>query len=339
MSDLQLELNHSRSFGGLEKVTSINDLDVWKKISHHYGEIDISDIRGMSLRFSINWQPRVTYEERLCMHYNDPERLLTPGIEKFKFEHVHVCPLRILSDIQGSLFTMEPLILRALNEIYLLANLASPGSFNLYRSYLTNPRLDQRNDPLAKTALDLSEYLFENSLHEAQTSTWLKVGFISFDHVHSWYNSLGMREKNSASTPIERTLFCLLHLGKVSFMEPTATLWLASALESLFETPSGSSFSFLCSRISSLLALQDSEHKELKKKLRDFFGIRHAFVHGGSEVWHPVLDERDNRLDKIVSDLLMANGFACSILVGCVQELVRRGWKGLRFEERIEAAQ
>lgn len=337
MSDLQLVLNHSRGFGGFEAITSKNDLETWKHIALLYGEIDVADASGDHLRFSVDWQTRVAYEERLCKLYNDPIGSRRSWVESFEFEHVHVCPFRVLSEVDSRTSTLDPLILRALHEIYLISNLSSPGSFNLYRSYLRDASLDPRSDPLAQTELDLSEYLFENAWHEAQTSKWLKVSFISFDQVHSWYGSLGLRDKNSASTPLERTLFCLLHLSKASFMEPTATLWLASALESLFETPSGGSFSFLCSRISLLLDLSSGERSELKKKLRAFFEIRHAFVHGGSEVWHPVLDERDKRLDKVVSNLLSANNFACSVLVGCVQELIRRDWKGLRFEERIES--
>ena len=116
-------------------------------------------------------------------------------------------------------------------------------------------------------------------------------------------------------------------------------MWIASALEAFFDTPSGNSFSFLCARITALLGLSSAESNELRKKLRAFFDvIRHAFIHGGSDVWHPVLDEKDKKLDKAVTDLLFLNDFACSILVGCMQELIRRNWKGIRFEENIYPA-
>lgn len=329
-------LNCSRSFGGYESLTSRKDAEVWSALAALYSHVDRIDRKWGPYTIDVDWRVRVDYEQRYSERFQNLENLPS-GLGGFEFEYVHVCPAEIRyerpssrSDHQG---WME---LQALAvDLYLMANLASPGSFNLYRSYLRDTTKDPAKDPLAQTDLELSEYVFETAWHEARTFEWLKVDFVPFKAVVAWCESLELSGKSVATTDVERALFSLLHLGRASFMEPSAVLWLASALEALFDTPSGGSFSFLCQRAAILLDLKKEEVTELRRRMRQFYDIRNAFVHGGARILHPLADDRESVVQAETSDLLSTTNFAAAVLIGSVQELIRRNWRGLSFSEHV----
>jgi hypothetical protein len=331
----EIILNHSRSFGGYESLTSKNDAEVWTALASHYSHVERNDPTWGPYTIDINWSARVDYEQRYCARFQESNDLLKKT-DRFEFEFAHVCPAQINYERSSTSNNrgwseLQTLIL----DIYLVANLASPGSFNLYRSYLRDPSKDPAKDPLAQTDLELSEYVFETAWHEARTFEWLKVSFISFDIVKKWCEQLQLSDKSIATSDVERALFSLLHLGRASFMEPSAVLWIASALEALFDTPSGNSFSVLCQRIGVLLGLSKDEMIELRRRMRQFYDIRNAFVHGGGRILHPLADDRDTLVQKETSDLLSTTNFASAVLIGSIQELIRRDWQGITFQEQI----
>lgn len=331
-------LNNSRSFGGYESITSQRDAEVWREIDANYATSEVTDSEGKPVLIEIDWSSRLAYEERCAQLYAGPERASPTADGPFRFEHAHTCPASVQLPGESDGAAEEKFLHRQLLEIYLVANLSCPGTFNLYRSYIRHQGRDPATDPLAQTDLEISEYVFETAWHEARSLSWLKVDFLPFGDVLAWYNDLQIRDKNTANTDVERALFSLLHLGRASFLDPTAVMWLAGSLEALYDTPSGSSFSFLCKRISVLLGLQKAETAELRKRMRAFFDVRNAFVHGGSAILHPLTDFEDKAVDAEVASLLQTTNFAAAVLIGSIQELVRRKWLGLAFEETVRAA-
>lgn len=336
---LEILLNRSRSFGGYERLTSKADLDVWEGIASAFSHVERHDSKNGKYTIHIDWSERVRYRRKYYEFWQRDASDLLSAVQSFDFEHSHVCPASLhFEEAQpvshdGGAHYLHALLL----DLYLIANLASPGSFNLYRSHIRNTALDQAKDVFAQTELELSEYVFESAWHETQTSQWLKVGFVPFSEVNNWFSRLQIIGKNAATTDLERVLFSLQHLGRASFMDPTASLWIASALEALFDTPSGSSFSFLCRRVSLLLSLGPAESNELRRKLRSFFDVRNSFVHGGGRVLHLLADDRDKVVEDEFKELLSTADFAAAVLIGSVQELIRRDWPGLVFQERLES--
>lgn len=334
----QIVLNHSRSYGGYESLTSQKDLEVWRAISAAYSHVERTDRKWGPYTIDIDWSTRVDYERRYCALFQQSEDEPS-ALHGFDFEYVHACPANIRYKIPFSAPSnpgwteLQVLLI----DIFLVANLASPGSFNLYRSYIRDTTKDHAKDLFAQTDLDLSEHVFETAWHEARIFEWLRVGFIPFDTVAAWCERLELNGKSAATTDVERALFSLLHLGRASFMDPSAVLWLASALESLYDTPSGSSFSFLCHRVGLLLGLSKDELTELRRRMRQFYDIRNAFVHGGARILHPLADDRDAAVQKETSDLLATTNFAAGVLIGSVQEMIRRDWRGLIFREQVGA--
>lgn len=331
---LEVLLNSSRSFGGYEAETSRADLAVWEQIAETHSVAQHHSKRHGDIEITIDWGPRVRYQRRYCALWNGELPETATALPAFEFEHVHVCPASVAfpSSKAGRANGMHELH-SLLVDLYLVANLSTPGAFNLYRSLIRDTRLDPAKDVFAQTELELSEYVFEIAWHESQDLPWLKVGFIPFQQVYAWFKSLALSGKSVAGTDLERALFSILQLGRASYMDQTAAMWIASALEALFDTPSGSSFTFLCRRITALLQLNESDATDLRKRLRLFFDLRNAFIHGGGRIHHILADDKEVESD--VGSLLEVTSFASAVLIASVQELVRRGWKGMTFSEQL----
>ncbi len=337
----QLILNQARSFGGYEDVTSDADFLAWTGISGAYSNVVLSPHGKERVGVSVNWSPGVTYALKRKELYSRPieeaHRILLS--EHNLFERTILCTAAVQIESERAndqLWYGYDYIRQLLYEIYLVSNLSAPGSFNLYRSFIKVPGLDPEEDPFAQTELELSEYLFEHAWHEAQNTAWIKVGFLPFADVYSWYKRFQLGLRQVANSRVEKALFALLHLGRNSFLEPEATLWLASALEAIFDTPHGSSFHFLHKRLSTLLSLDGKQEAMLKKQLREFYDVRNSFAHGGGAICHPIANEYwDPHVEQVSRRTIEANNFACGILLGSIQELIRRNAAGFEFREIV----
>jgi hypothetical protein len=83
----------------------------------------------------------------------------------------------------------------------------------------------------------------------------------------------------------------------------------------------------------------DKQFAILKKRLRELYDLRSAFVHGGLEIGHPIHSEViDNRLDVQYGPLLNANQFGFSLLLSSIQDTIGRHWVEPRFTETLSGS-
>lgn len=343
VNSFNIILNRARAFGGFEELTSVADFDVWTGISETYSHIIISSPHHEDVKICVDWSPALAYASKKKKLYSQPREYVIKTLTENPnfFERTIVCPATVqfkqtedMAPWQGDTYLHHMMY-----EIFLVANLSSPGCFNLYRSYIKVPSLDPEKDPFAQTELQLSEYLFEMAWHDAQETPWLKIGFLPFHEVSSWYQHLKLRFRQVAKSNIEKVLFALLHLGRRTYLEPEATLWIASALEAIYDPPHGSSFQFLNKRISTLFGLNEKQQGIMKRGLREFYNVRNSFAHGGGVICHPIADESlDSEINEITSDVLSVNDFASAILLGTIQELIRKKVVEIKFDEVISAS-
>lgn len=342
MNSFDLILRGARSSGGFEEVTSPADLDVWRGIVAHYSTVLRDVPKRNRMRISLDWSRPILRAERRANFYSKPfnERisLIQKNETPFDLEMSATASVEFLeSQKNGLLHAGIDVVKHLLYEIYLVANLATPGSFNMYKSHIRAQGIEPGTDPLAEEDLELSEFLFETSWHYAQDNLWTKIEFIPFNRVHAWHEQLGIGYRQVARTSVEKALFCMLHLGKSSSLEPEATFWLAAALEAIYKTPHGSSFQHLHGRIAQVLNLSNDEHAVLRKRLREFYDIRNAFSHGGGSICYPIPDESyDPEVDEIIIRTMDANQFAFSILLASMQELIRSDSSGFEFQESVK---
>jgi hypothetical protein len=125
----------------------------------------------------------------------------------------------------------EDFITYFLNEIFLLVNLSSPGGLECSDTGITGPNSGQLK------ILHASSFLFENAWHESLGKGWPEISAIPLESVFQWIKGLNLGLRQLATSRVEKALFGLLHLAEMSFLEPTAIIWLAQSLESLYDVP------------------------------------------------------------------------------------------------------
>jgi len=149
-----------------------------------------------------------------------------------------------------------------------------------------------------------------------------------------WFDSLEIGTQQVATGRVAKALFSVLHLARMDTTEPTAVIWLAQCLESLFDVPSALSVKFLAARVQALLGAP-RRSKWFTSELRKFYEARNSFAHGGAAVIHPMYnDGLDGRVDYICQKWMDPADFAGSIVVSALQAYVRARSAEVLWEER-----
>jgi len=165
---------------------------------------------------------------------------------------------------------------------------------------------------------------------------WPQIEPLPLADVLAWRNALDIGTQQVAKLPTVKALFSLLHISRMDQTEPTAVLWLAQCLESLFSVPTALSFNYLTSRVPMLLGPPPDE-KRFRRVLREFVGARNAFAHGGADVTHPLNhDGLDDPVLNAWERWMAPSDFASSIVIAALQRLVLNGWKSANWREGIE---
>lgn len=213
-----------------------------------------------------------------------------------------------------------------IHDCFLAANLAAPGSFDLYRAKVTSHYFAPE--------LSMSNVFFEQSLY-AKNAFPTKAEFLELDLVVQWLRSVRTASTLTPHNPTEKALVALLHLSSQE-LSPTTIIWLFYAFESLLQTKTGENRSMLVRRIAQLLDLEAEAVILLRRQLNSLYDLRSSIVHGGLELIHPVHNEiLDPRTDEKFQQLLSSADFGCTILVLCLQRLIMRGWRWPQFTEAM----
>jgi hypothetical protein len=216
-----------------------------------------------------------------------------------------------------------------LYDLFLIMNISAPGSYNAYNTYVIK-ELDILNEKL-----NLSNYNFEASLLNNNNNNWPKIEFLDINQTVKWFFHIRNNLRLKPESRIEKALFSIIYICK-SDVNINTIVWIFYALETLFDTKAGSNYSSLIIRIANLLSLNEKQKSYLKKNMRKLYDIRSSFVHGGLEVVHPIHDERlDKFVDKSYSSLIGLCDFGFLIILSCIQEIIRRNWVQIDFEESI----
>lgn len=340
-NNFKIILNRSRAFGGYEQITSNADYQSWLEIDRLYSKTIIDCPDNGKIRIQIDWSSPLHAAEKDKMLFSLPKELFSKKVNDGP-SHWNInliCNASV--SYEGATPPSAPsyfgdkYLKKLLFEVFIIANISNPGSFNLYRSYLRVPNLDPNTSPFALTELELSEYMFETAWHDAQKSTWLNVETLSFDETFEWFKKHKILSSSIAERNIDKVIFALMHLARREFTEPEATIWAAAALEALYDSPShGNSFQILNKRIIEFLSLDITNQKSLRKKLRAFYDERNKFAHGGGKVFHPLANEfEEDEYEKISENLLTINDFSSSLLISSIQQFIKKDIIGLKFQE------
>lgn len=224
-------------------------------------------------------------------------------------------------------------------QVFLAMNLSAPGSCNLYSTYIINHPVEISGiGTEIREEIGLHGRAFESTLYEADTYPWLKPGTLPLVSTYEWVERAVPAGIVVARDTPAKVLFALLNLTK-SEIGPTSLIWVFYILETLFDCKPGENFTILASRIAILLDLEVPEATVLRKRLRELYDVRSAFVHGGLRVTHPIMDDYfDAEAEENLWRFIPLNDFGVSVIVCALQNIIQRGWRYPLFSEQLTGA-
>lgn len=312
--------------------------EVWKEACDLLSEIRYF-VRGGEAKIEIDWSPiHVNAVKESLLSYALYGGLL-PAAELAKIsedaaEHRRALRCSVsLSGVEGSeearVHMASHVIELFLYDVFLLMNLASPGSCELMGTLKSN------HEPFERQ-IHLDSYLLEHAWVTALDNSWPSMQVIPLSEVLAWKNSLAMNTRQIAITRTERATFGLLQVCKGGSYNPATLLWLSHSLEALFDTPVTLIGKFLQQRVVSSLSVPQDKRKDVRKQCSKFYETRSAFVHGTLDIAHPleneVLDPQVNNLRRRLADAI---DFGVSVCLATLQMQILRGWKELAFDEIV----
>jgi hypothetical protein len=218
-------------------------------------------------------------------------------------------------------------------DTFMAMNLSSPGCCDFLGATLScnedshqEEYLNIYGDPLAAA--------WFHSLDRG----WPEIQYVPLERVVTWLHSLmDIHTRQLASSRIERAIFSLYHVCYESKLTPTLLIWLAHALESLYDTPPNLVSRHLQRRIIQVLDAPIEQQKRIKKQLRQFYDLRSSFVHGNLDIPHPLEDESvDDRVEEFRVSLLDPIDLAVGIVLSTLQKHITENWREVVFSETYE---
>ncbi|MDG0808077.1 hypothetical protein [Cohnella rhizosphaerae] len=155
-----------------------------------------------------------------------------------------------------NIVTLDQSIKNFIYHLFLALNLSYPGFINCYYARLLSPKDSEE--------LTLSNNGFEECW---SNENWPIIKYIPINTVCNWFNKNNIWNKFISETRLDKCLFSLLHFCEESKISPSKIVWLAHALESIYEIPQSAILYSLKDRISIVLYENyEEERSKISKK-------------------------------------------------------------------------
>lgn len=224
-----------------------------------------------------------------------------------------------------------------LHRVFLAMNIAVPGSCDFYLSEIHSDFTEPNKPAPATLTLLLSAASIEQGIISSQILNWPTIQFLSVNDVWNWLESVCPITTVVAKTNLQRGLVSLLYASTsqvIDYIDPAKLVWLAHALEALFDAPTQGIAKSLRDRIFLALGEPSGDNKKIRKSISSFYDFRSSFVHGDFEIFFPTSYSLYNKeTNKVETDVLQSVGIATSIILAILQKLTIQKWNGLIFSE------
>lgn len=219
-----------------------------------------------------------------------------------------------------------------LHQIFLALNLASPGSCDFYLVKIV-PLGDHQD--LKESIIQLSSGILEGSVLLRDEFNWPSLEVIEVEKVWGWIRTLNLSEIQFARSNTERAIFALLHTCIGSSISPTDLLWLAHALEALYDTPELGISKALRDRIFLVLGKPSEDFKKIRQAISKFYGLRSQFVHGNLAISNPMIyTSLNTEFDNHAGQLIESFEIAALVILATLQKLILNNWSSVDFSEQ-----
>ncbi|XGW00061.1 MAG: hypothetical protein ACAF41_14140 [Leptolyngbya sp. BL-A-14] len=226
-------------------------------------------------------------------------------------------------------------VINVLYQIFLTMNLAIPGSCDFYSVEVHSNSLEASNFS-KKKRLWLAGSTFEGAIESQKRLGWQILQDLPILKVLQWIQRIGVAESNFARSTTERAIYGMLHVCNQPDLSPSEVVWLAQALEALFDTPKAGISKILRDRIFLVLGEPTENLKKIKKAINTFYDYRSRYVHGEIEIPNPMsIRLSDSSLDKFQEELMEHIDFAMLLIVSALQRLILLDGSAFEFLESV----
>ena len=216
-----------------------------------------------------------------------------------------------------------------LHQVFLALNLSSPGCCTFCGTTINR---DNSPDIFSKN-LELRGYAGKPFALSSGNS-WPGVSSIPLFNTWNWLQALNPNIQQVAQTKVERALFAMLCVGKESSLNPNRLMWLAHALEALFDTPDLGISKALKDRIFLVLGKPVTHSKKIRQSIDSFYHLRSNFVHGELAIAHPLGNPSlHEEIAGLEARIMEETDLAISIIWATLQLFVRKNWREIEFNE------
>lgn len=215
-----------------------------------------------------------------------------------------------------------------LYDIALVANLARPGSVELFEGYI---HLEEHKIRRTKR---FSSWEFREAAHLAEKLGWPKLDDISVADVWRWSEPIEGLSAGYSTGPVGRALNALTHLTSLGSSQPFSLFWALMGLEALYVRGSGGVMEQLREKVHTLLGAPEMH----KKKFTRMYDLRSRVIHGQLDFSSAYSQVEGPENDRFYKDLGEATDLATALLLATLQQLVQRGWWELRFSYLVDGS-
>ncbi|MFF2092979.1 hypothetical protein [Paenibacillus sp. NPDC058174] len=235
--------------------------------------------------------------------------------------------IMLVSTSEVNMPVIEQMIKNFIYNLFLALNLSYPGLLDCFQA-----RLDFSDD---SQNLKLSNYEFEKCWTD---ETWPVIQYIPINKVCNWFNENNIWNKFVGESRLDKCLFSILHFCEDDKISPSKIVWLAHALESIYEIPQSGILNSLKERISIILFDNYEEKRSsIIKKIKQFYQYRSNFVHGSLTIHTPSEELIDSDIHQDYLELLFqTEEFAFRILVATLQQMIIKNWSSFNFRTTFE---
>lgn len=226
-------------------------------------------------------------------------------------------------------------VVNILYQIFLAMNLAIPGSCDFY-SVDVYPVSSELDDADKKERLWLSGSIFESATEFQKDFGWQILQNIPILKVLQWIQRIGVSESHFASSTTERAIYGMLYVCNQPNFSPSEVVWLAQALEALFDTPQAGISQILRDRIFLVLGEPKENLKKIKKAINAFYDYRSRYVHGEISIPNPMsMRLSDSSLDQFQEELMKHIDLAMLLITATLQRLILLDGNTFEFSEAV----
>lgn len=324
------------------------DIEAWDTLIDNVKSFSFQSSHT-SINVLIDWKDAKEFIAERKSHYFDSEEIKTKAdfdemMEKMNeyIRRKEVGLIRESLEIELSVynsdndrFTDLGYVINVLYQIFLAMNLAVPGSCDFY-SAAVSPLSSDGNDPRKEELLLLTGSVFEGAAELGEKWNWPILQDLPIQKVLGWIQQIGLPESHFAHFTTERAIYGLLHVCNQTDISPSEVVWLAQALETLFDTPQAGISKVLRERIFLVLGEPSENSKKIKKAINAFYDYRSRYVHGEIPIPNPMsLRLSDSSLDDFINELMEHVDLAILLVVAALQKLIIQGGSNFEFSEAV----